>query len=155
MKTIKINLHSITDLITNSSTTIYTYSDISETALKEMIDEILKTFDIDKTCDEMFATAVVCDHEWKYEEYLEKLASEEYPKGIDKNTDIIKLVENVKVCKVPKPSWFDTVEETEDDSYYCPPTTLYITPKEKQYEKVAELIKKFLYSTSHEAFRDG
>lgn len=54
MKTFKINLHSIIDLITNSSTEIYTYSDGSLAACKEMINEFLMVMQIDQTCDDLF-----------------------------------------------------------------------------------------------------
>jgi hypothetical protein len=57
----KIPLHSITDLITNSSTTIYTYSDASEAAMRAMIDEFFKTFGIDKKCDDVFTLMVTCE----------------------------------------------------------------------------------------------
>lgn len=53
MKT-KINLHSIIDLITNSSTEIYTYSSGSLKACEEMINEFFKVFNIDKTCNDIF-----------------------------------------------------------------------------------------------------
>ena len=50
----KLPLHSLTDLITNSSTVIYTYSDNSEKALREMIDEIFHVLGVKKKCDDVF-----------------------------------------------------------------------------------------------------
>jgi hypothetical protein len=50
---VKIKFHSLTDIITNSSTTIYTYSDKSSKACKEMVDEIFETLGIDKSCDDV------------------------------------------------------------------------------------------------------
>lgn len=49
----KIKIHSATDLITNSSTVIFTYSDSSPDALKEMINEFFKAFNINKQCDDI------------------------------------------------------------------------------------------------------
>lgn len=40
----KLKIHSGVDLITNSSTVIFTYSEGSLSALKDLVDEMLKTF---------------------------------------------------------------------------------------------------------------
>lgn len=155
---LKIKLHSVTDLITNSSTVIFTYSEESIKLLKDMINEILKTFDIQKTCDDMFDVVVLCDDSERYSEYIEKLKEDdvyELPAGVTEETDIDELWRNVSVGKLPKPKWFNDVEQEEDEwNYFQPSTYLYLIPKEKQYQKVGELIKKFLYSTNHEATRD-
>ena len=69
MKKIKINLHSIIDLITNSSTEIYTYSDGSLAACKEMIDEFFKVMGIDKTCDDVFELSIDTDEPNDWSDY--------------------------------------------------------------------------------------
>ena len=153
MKKIKIPIHSITDLITNSSTVIFTYSSGSESALEEMINELFKTFNINKTCADVFDMVILCDGYNDYDEYLGKL--DELPKGT-KDIDIKELYNDVQSGKIPKPKWFNEAEaeETRCD-YFTPDTYLYLNPKEKKYEKLAELVHKFLYSTNHEATRDG
>jgi hypothetical protein len=154
----KIPIHSATDLITNSSTVIFTYSGNSGKAMEEMINEIFKTFGVGKTCDQVFDSVVLCDDDYIYSEYISSLAEngEAYPEGIDDNTDVNQIVEDVKIGKTPKPDWFKKVEEQEDLwSYYTPSTYLYLIPKEKEYEKLGKLITSFLYSTNHEATRDG
>jgi len=148
----KIKLHSVTDLITNSSTTIFTYSDNSIEPLKEMINEILKTFNIDQTCDDMFDIIVLCSNEYDYEYWLE---SNEMPDGIDSDTDIKNLYNDVITGKIPKPKWFEEVEEHEDYDGFLPSTYISLIPKEEKYNKIGNLIFKFLYSTDHEATRDG
>ena len=81
----KIKLHSVTDLITNSSTVIFTYSDGCVKPLKEMFNEILKTFGIEKTFDEMFDTVVLMDEVYHYEDYFsEKFEEEDLPQGMEK-----------------------------------------------------------------------
>lgn len=65
---IKLNFHSCVDVITNSSTVIFTYSDGSDTVAKEMINELLKLMNSDLTADDMFYFGVFCDDE-KYTEY--------------------------------------------------------------------------------------
>jgi hypothetical protein len=157
MKTheLKIPVHSVTDLITNSSTTIFTYSGSSEQVLKDMINEIFKTFGIYNKCEDVFDTVVLCNDKYQYTEYIDDCDGE-YPEGVDETTDINQLYDDVKSGKLPKPAWFHIVEESESSyDYFTPSTYLYIIPKEKEYEKLSELIKSFLYSTSHEATRDG
>jgi hypothetical protein len=65
MKT-KINLHSVIDLITNSSTEIYTYSSGSLAACKEMINEFFKVAGIEKTCDDIFELSIDTDEGQSY-----------------------------------------------------------------------------------------
>lgn len=105
---IKIKLHSLIDLITNSSTEIYTYSSGSLQACKDMVDEFFKIVGINKTCDEVFD---------------------------------LKLDEGTENCG--------------SEGYYDPQSFLVITPKSSEYQNLAELIHKFLYSTHHEAEYNG
>ncbi len=104
----KINLHSIIDLITNSSTEIYTFSGGSISACKEMVDEFFKALGIDKTCDDVFELSldVEGDASGPYDEF-------------------------------PAESF------------------LIISPKSPEYSNLAVLIRKFLYSTDHEACYNG
>jgi hypothetical protein len=160
---IKINLHSVTDLITNSSTVIFTYSEGCIQPMKDMINEILKTFNVhgdsllkDLTCDDMFDAVIMCDDTYAYENWLEDKEPEDFPEGVDENTDIGKLIDDVAAGKIEKPKWFEEVEESENHyDYYRPSTNLYLIPKDEKYRKMGNLIKAFLYSTEHEATRDG
>jgi len=143
----KIPIHSVTDLITNSSTTIFTYSEGSEKALVEMIDELFKTFGIDKKCEDVFDSVVLADSE-TYTEY------DDIPEEI-KEDEVEQLYINVVTGKVPKPDWFKEAENQEGWSYYTPDTYLHLIPKKPEYENLGRLINSFLYSTNHEATRDG
>jgi len=156
MKNKKIPIHSITDLITNSSTTIFTYSKGSEKALYEMIDEIFNIFGINKKCEDVFNAIILCEESYNYSEYISDLDESEYPEGITKETDIEQLYEDVKNGKINKPDWFNDVESRED-SYSCftPSTYLYLNTKSDEYAKLANLVTNFLYSTDHDATRDG
>jgi hypothetical protein len=62
MKKIRINLHSYVNLITNSSTEIYTYQSSSVEPLKELVNEMLKVFDSDKTFDDIFSVEVFSNY---------------------------------------------------------------------------------------------
>ncbi len=147
---ISVPIHSVTDLITNSSTTIFTYSEGSESVLTEMINELFNTFGIYKKCEDVFDTVVLCDDDCRYSEYLE---NNEIP---DVTTDVEQLYQDVKTGKTEKPEWFNDVESQEDDWHnYLPSTDLYLIPKDEKYKKLAKLVLSFLYSTGHEATRDG
>jgi len=141
----RILVHSITDLITNSSTVIFTYSDGSAKAAEEMINAIFESFGIDKTFDEVFKTAILCNSE-VYSEFSDA----------PENVDIEQLYEDVKTGKVEKPNWFIDAETDESHyDYYSPSTYLYLIPQKEEYKELAESVKNFLYSTDHEATRDG
>jgi hypothetical protein len=150
MDSIKIPIHSTTDLITNSSTTIFTYSSGSEVAVVEMIDEVFESFGIHKKCKDVFDTVVLADS------YTYSDAKEDFiPEGVDPDK-ISDIYEDVKSGKIEKPKWFEEIEDSEDTwSYYTPSTYLHLIPKKEEYKKLAKLISKFLYSTDHEATRDG
>jgi hypothetical protein len=148
---IKIPLHSTTDLITNSSTVIFTYSENSVGALKQMIDELFKTFGIDKTCEDVFDMVITCEDSWPYEEYVKE-------NGVDgvNLDDVDQLLQDVRSGKIPKPYWFENAEQTElCCDYYTPTTILNLIPKAAEYERLGNLVTNFLYSPNHEATHDG
>jgi hypothetical protein len=134
-----INIHSMTDLITNSSTTIYTYSDESPNACKEMVNEIFKTFNITLKCDDVFDLVVLLDSEYRYTYWLNR-------NGDDFEGDLEDLIKRIKCGKEEKPKWMFDAEENSDAGG----TTLHLIPKKKEYEKLAKLITNFLYSTRAE-----
>ena len=143
---IKIKIHSVIDLITNSSMEIYTYSGSSPGALKNMVDELFKIFNIDKKCDDVFNMVVLADFDY-YSEYSD------IPEDIE---DLEQLYKDVEACKVPKPEWFNDVEESENDwNGFSPETSLILVAKKPEYEELAKKVKAFLTSQSHEASRDG
>ena len=173
-----IPLHSITDKITNSSITIFTYSEGSIDACKELINEIFKTFGVDKKCDDVFILTLLAEDFEIYYEYFEddddddededdKNGSEEDEKGlisedelqqlnVDKREEYIEsLIEDIYNGKVEKPKWMLKAEQKTNYYDLSPSTSLYIVSKEPQFEKLAKLIKEFLYSTEHEAVRDS
>ena len=172
-----IPLHSITDKITNSSITIFTYSEGSIDACKELINEIFKTFGVDKKCDDVFILTLLAEDFEIYYEYFEnddddddegeEDGGEEDEKGfisedelqqlnVDKREKYIEsLIEDIYNGKVEKPKWMLKAEQKTNYYDLSPSTSLYIVSKEPQFEKLAKLIKEFLYSTEHEAVRDS
>lgn len=154
----KIKLHSVTDLITNSSTTIYTFSDNSEKAFKALVSEFFKSMGVEKTCDECFNVFVgasdfdrISDRlsDWKYNhDDDEEKPSEVFNKdGEFSSTKFNDLLDKVLEGKLPMPEWLQDEIDATKDSEYGPGTTLYITAKDPKFEKLAELFGEFLYST--------
>ncbi len=164
-----IKIHSLTDLITNSSTVIYTYSDRSPKALGEMIDEVFSVLGVDQKCDDVFTISVVKDnYELDLDACVDWATENEGKFGIpavfsDDDDDawykaMDDIIDDVLGGKMEKPEWFVKMEEEleEENCYgYPPETTLKVVAKDPKYEKLAELVVKFLYSTDHEATRDG
>ena len=74
MKPIKIKVHSSVDLITNSSTTIFTFSEGSVDAVKELVNEMLKVFNEPyKKFDDIFYAGVFAEYYDCYDENDEEV----------------------------------------------------------------------------------
>jgi len=151
-----VHVHSATDLITNSSTTIYTYSESSLDVCKELIDEILDLLGEKKKCDDIFALSVLAE-DYTYQEFLD---DEDSPKkkGQPKSSeevDIPKLMDDIMHGLEKKPKWMKDAEKKENYMGLTASTNLHIVAKDDKYEKLAELVIKFLYSADQEAVRDG
>jgi len=153
MKLTKINLHSSVDLITNSSTVIYTYSEDSESAVKDMVNEMLKVLGHeDKSFDDLFYSGVFLSDNYVYLESADKVPEEFLHFN---NEGFSEFIKKVIKGELKKPEWMSDVEEEEDWNCFRPDTSLYLIPKDEKYEKLGNTIIKFLYSTNHEATRDG
>ena len=128
----KIKLHSAVDLITNSSTVIFTYSEGSLSKVKELVNEMLLTFEKTETFDDLFYAAVLP------EEYAE---DSEIPKNY-KELEI----QYIK-GEIPKQEWM-VASEYED---MAGSSTLHLIAKDVKYAKLAGKLLGYLYSTDTEA----
>ena len=156
MHELRIKLHSMTDLITNSSTVIYTYSGASLNACREMVDEIFRVLGIDKKCDDVFSLRLssdldvydICDTDPE-DDVPAEFTTEN---GSDFNRNkVSELLNQIRNGQTP-PAWLDKiVERINDNRDYPLETTLIVTPNLPGFENLAKLISQFLYSTSHEA----
>ena len=143
MKVIKIPLHSIIDVITNSSTEIYTFYGPSVEPAKELIGEMLKTFGIDKTVDEIFNIYVLGD---EVENYID--ATQHWPDGMTEDK-VVELYNAASENGDEKPDWFNAVEKDEECGWYeyAPPiNSLYLVPRDEKYVELGNKLGKFLYS---------
>lgn len=151
----KLKIHSVVDLITNSSTVIFTYSEGSLPALKELVNEMLKTFGRTEKFDDVFYADVFLDDDYRYIESYEAFNEVESYENVDYNY-IQKMKQHILTGEITKPKWMLDAEDGVDSySYDRYPTTLEIIPKEEKYKELADLLLRYLYSTDHEATRDG
>ncbi len=142
---IKLKLHSVVDIITNSSTVIYTYYDDVQQPLKEMLNEILKVLEVDKTVDDIFHINIFLDDIEMYDlKIFDKYKN-------DEKIDIEQVIDDVIHERIEKPDWMIEAEggSTWDDNKYS--NSLYIVPKEEKYKDLSKKILKFLNSVYTEA----
>ena len=91
VKTFKINIHSIIDVITNSSTEIFvTAKADSERYTKELIDLILKEGGSDKSCDDLFVVNYIPDD---YDEQPAGLTLTAKSSGV--TVDVVSALQNI------------------------------------------------------------
>lgn len=152
-----LKIHSFTDLITNSSTVIYTYSKGSLQACQEMIDEFFKEFGIQKKCEDVFNLVVLLEDTEVYGECFDKWLEKN---GIDPDSiDFEETMDKVQSGEIEKPKWMIEAETKPKRDRWGEPnrtdTYLYISAKSPEHEPLAKLIRKFLYSPHHEAVYDG
>jgi hypothetical protein len=156
----------VIDVITNSSTEIYSWYDNSVGACKEMLQEMLKVFGVDKNVDDVFYITISCDV-YGYIDYIDNMTDSEYKvfgelfpdmptEYKEKYNFILNIVEQVNSGKIAKPDWMLRAEKKEDKySYKLPTNNFIITAKSAEFEDLAKKIKKFLYSPEHDAEYNG
>jgi len=177
METFKLNFHSVVDVITNSSTVIYTYQDGCEKPAKELINEMLKlSGESEKKADDIFYFGVFCD-ENRYMDFI----NEEYDYDDGSETDELSNIpalegewgsneykksesarqlwfENLQLSiakgEVEQPDWMNRAEEGRDYGWK-PSTYLVLYPKEEKYIEFGRKIAKLLDGVDADGGRDG
>jgi hypothetical protein len=153
MNITKIKLHSSVDLITNSSTVIFTYQDGSLEPLKDLVNEMLKTFGRTETFDDIFYADVFLEDDYQY---FESYNIECPLTGDDTDSQLKELKLQIIKGEIEKPQWMIDIEgEQSRCDYYLPDTQLEILPKDEKYSELANKLLRYLNSTDHEATRDG
>ena len=150
-KTVKIKFHSFVDVITNSSTVIYTYQSGAIEPVKEVINEMLKLQGIDKKADDLFYFGAFCEEDIYTESEECPFKDKDYKKN---EKDMIQLIDDILMGKKEQPEWMNEAEG-EDSDGFAQSSSLHIKPKEKKHQHLAELLLKFLNSAENEATRDG
>jgi len=142
----KLFIHSFSDVITNSSESIYvSANEKSIDLVKELINYFLQKAGSDKTADDLFTFELELDEAYverilddKSEEQLESLSGKELPKMIEELYETIRrLVKDGKI----DPSNYDCNHSKREDS-------LIITPKDgsKEFDIASKLRSIFKIS---------
>jgi hypothetical protein len=153
----RLNIHSIVDVITNSSTVIYTYQD-SKVEATELLQEILNLIGDDSKVEDLFFIGTFCDADV----YTEKISRdkynmpEDYPSGYKEQYKYIdNIIERILKGEIEKPKWMEDAETNEDYDCFNPNTNLIIIPKNEKYNTLAKKMINFLNSTENEACYDS
>ena len=124
-----------------------------------MIDEFFKALGVDKKCDDVFNLVVTMDS-YSYTEYMDDEEEEEEDEDEDEGSEeeesvdeksIAKTVKDVQEGKIAKPKWMADAEEYAKSTDEPSETFLHISAKSPEFEKLAQLVSTFLYSTEQEA----
>lgn len=156
--------HSFVDVITNSSSIIYSDYSGSVEAAKELIAECIKALGVTASPDDMFWFAALYDAE-TYIKYAIRYynSSEEHRETTPDFRSMSyawraetcnKIIKQVAKCEIEKPDWMIYAEEKAYDDFVCcecDGKTFWLIPKETKYESLAASIRKFLYSPVQEA----
>lgn len=156
---IKFNYHSMVDVITNSSTTIYTDSSNCIGPAKELVAEFCKAMGVETKVDEMFGFGVFysnysyTDYDFECECEGDTCSCDNPFEGMnweERSSAWEVMMEQIGRGEIKKPKWVKKVEERFDDYEYSADSELYIFPKDEKYEALGKALIKFLYSTDHE-----
>lgn len=151
-----IKIHSVVDVITNSSSVIYTFSGSAIKPLKELFTEIFKLLGEPQHVDDVFdiiaipESYVLYDHfvdfledldpEWPFYERYKKICEMTPPSR--QESELVNLfVEKYK--RGIKEDWMAVGKDGG--------TKLKIFVKDEKYNELANKAIKFLYSTDHES----
>jgi len=160
----KIKVHSFVDVITNSSTVIYTSSANCIGPVRELIAEIFKFNNITDNIDDIFDIKLNVDADQymdRYEDEVEDYDENDPERYVEyfslpeddwsaKGKFIDNIVQAVYNDKLPKPRWMESMENEMQCS-----SRVSIVAKDVKYENIAKLIHKVLYSTSCDAYYNG
>ncbi len=168
MEIIKSNIHSIVDVITNSSTVIYTYQNSTSEA-KALVGEVLKLMGSDLAPDDVFYYGVFNED---YDRYFDKLGDtdEDFPQIDYENTKygttertaqseaqskwFDDLLLSIMKGEIERPEWMEECEG-EDGDYWEPSSCLHMIPKDEKFQGLGNTISRLLGSVDADGGRDG
>jgi len=155
---VRIPIHSMIDLITNSSTEIFVHSESSVKPAKDLLAELLKMENSEKTVDEVFTFSIetgdlsyfieiLADNMEDYdEETFNKLGLKDL--NWAKQEEIVEqYVEDIENKKIKRPDYFDDLMDEHEINV---DTYLVVKSNDTKYDHFLELLKKFLYSPDYQ-----
>jgi len=144
---ITLKIHSVIDVITNSSTEIFIVYENSVKDINELLQEILTLLNIKNKVSDLFEVKGGYNQDLYYN-YIEDEELEGCEELLD--GDALKdLLENVALGRIDKLEWMFDAEESEDNLRY---SEISIIPKDKKYNKLCEKIKCLLHNLNTEEY---
>lgn len=144
---ITVKLHSLIDLITNSSTEIFVHSDDSIEPAKDLLNEFLKLNGSNQKWDEVFEISLVEDEttildymEYRLDDDMEEF-NKIFPDDIFNKEIALAYISDVFKGIIETPDWW--LDEFDIQTF------LKIKCKDSKYDHFLELLDKFLYSPSY------
>jgi hypothetical protein len=163
---IKLNIHSVVDVITNSSTTVFIYQNCVD-EVKELVQEMLNlSSDTDKTPSDVFHYGVFAEDHY----YMDHISDEEDEEDVPQVTasyDTPEYKEQIKKQKewllnlkisiikgeIEKPDWMERAETNYDE--YEVGTELNLIVKDENYAQFVKKIQKLLNGVTADGYNDG
>lgn len=161
---IKVKIHSIVDVITNSSTVIFTYQNSVKEA-KALVQAVLDLCGLKEvTPDNVFYYGVFCDNDKYFEsgnvpEDCPAIEAEwGTPERKEQQKSQIDWLEALQISimkdEIPQPEWMTEAETNHSDGW-DPNSYLAMIPKDDKYKDLAAKMKTFLSSPSSDGGQDG
>jgi hypothetical protein len=152
---VKIPVHSLIDLVTNSSTEIFVHSEDSVAPAKELLTELLRLQGSTLTCDEVFEVTCQIDDdglenyfgdlEYHDEDLNEQLGLSEISDWKKRNEKIKEIVKEIREGKREMPE----LDE------YSVQTFLIVKSKDPKYDNLVNMLVKLLYSPDYFEYSNG
>lgn len=154
MKELRIKIHSVVDVITNSSTTIYTMAGAGTIkTIKLMVDSILTIAGSDLKAEDMFdfELEVAGEGDFRWDKWYSETPEVQDLKWDDRRAAYDEYVKGIKESGV-EPDWWS---EYEGSDYSYEDVYLHVTAKLENYDAAAKILDNLSDLFSHEAERDG
>ena len=149
-----VRIDSVVDVITNSSTVIYTYQDGAVQPLKEMIEEFGKVMGFNESADDMFWVGVFSD----VDRYIE---SDDLPSDLSslgwekKEVKVQELIRKILRGEEGRPQWMKDVDDKKNCLYLADNSNIVLLERSSKYKDLGDAILKFLNSVESDGGRDG
>lgn len=162
----KVKLHSVVDIITNSSTVIYTDYSGCVSAVRELITEMFKMFGVNESVDDVFMISVRPEMD-RLIEYISDNIDDIAETALE-NEEVLppdinglgwsekyRVISNAceEMESQPTPNWYSRACEYFNDR--SGNNELMIIVKDQKYQKLADLIIKTIDAADHDSEYDG
>lgn len=137
---------------------LFTYSSVSLNKVKELLQEMINTFGLTVSVDDLFYYGVFCAVSQyvgtpelnKEISCIPAILTSEYTPYCEKEDYVKSVINSVIKGEISKPDWMIEIEQSDRCGRYSPSTYLMLVPKNEIYENLGNKLIEFLYSTGIE-----